>query len=48
MTLSNALDTCPAAESSAIIPVFNPSTEEQITEVPDSGQSAVDAADIFV
>jgi acyl-CoA reductase-like NAD-dependent aldehyde dehydrogenase len=44
--LSNAIDTGPAVErrSSGIVPVFNPSTEEQIAEVPDSDQAAVDAA----
>ena len=44
--MSNAIDTDPAVESrsSGIVPVFNPSTEEQIAEVPDSDQSAVDAA----
>jgi aldehyde dehydrogenase (NAD+) len=44
--LSNAIDIDPAIESrsSGIIPVFNPSTEEQIAEVPDSDQAAVDAA----
>src|SRR5580658_4357129 len=30
--------------SSGIVQVFNPSTEEQIAEVPDSDQAAVDAA----
>ncbi|BBZ39423.1 aldehyde dehydrogenase [Mycobacterium conspicuum] len=44
--MSNAIDTDPAVEgrSSGIVPVFNPSTEEQIAEVPDSDQAAVDAA----
>jgi acyl-CoA reductase-like NAD-dependent aldehyde dehydrogenase len=44
--LSNAIDTDPAVEnrSSGIVQVFNPSTEEQIAEVPDSDQAAVDAA----
>ena len=44
--MSNAIDIDPAVESrsSGIIPVFNPSTEEQIAEVPDSDQAAVDAA----
>jgi acyl-CoA reductase-like NAD-dependent aldehyde dehydrogenase len=44
--LSNTIDIDPAVESrsSGIIPVFNPSTEEQITEVVDSGQATVDAA----
>ena len=44
--MSNALDAKPAVESrsSGIIPVFNPSTEEQIAEVPDSDQATVDAA----
>ena len=44
--MSNAIDTGPAVErrSSGIVPVFNPSTEEQIAEVPDSDQAAVDAA----
>ncbi|WP_372515954.1 aldehyde dehydrogenase family protein [Mycobacterium conspicuum] len=44
--VSNAIDTDPAVEgrSSGIVPVFNPSTEEQIAEVPDSDQAAVDAA----
>ncbi|HEY0226971.1 MAG TPA: aldehyde dehydrogenase family protein [Mycobacterium sp.] len=44
--MSNATDTDPAVESrsSGIVPVFNPSTEEQIAEVPDSDQAAVDAA----
>ena len=40
--MSNAVDT--EVRSSGIVPVFNPSTEEQIAEVPDSDQSAVDAA----
>jgi phenylacetaldehyde dehydrogenase len=40
--LSNAVDT--EVRSSGIVPVFNPSTEEQIAEVPDSDQAAVDAA----
>ena len=42
--MSNALDAKPAAAGSSIIPVFNPSTEEQIAEVPDSDQATVDAA----
>ena len=44
--MSNAIDTDAAVESrsSGIVPVFNPSTEEQIAEVPDSDQAAVDAA----
>jgi len=44
--MSNAVDTEPAVEnhSSGTVPVFNPSTEEQIAEVPHSDQSAVDAA----
>ena len=44
--MSNAIDTDPAVEnrSSGIVQVFNPSTEEQIAEVPDSDQAAVDAA----
>ena len=44
--MSNAIDTDSAVESrsSGIVPVFNPSTEEQIAEVPDSDQAAVDAA----
>ena len=44
--MSNAIDTEPAVEnhSSGTVPVFNPSTEEQIAEVPHSDQSAVDAA----
>ena len=44
--MSNAIDTDPAVESrrSGIIPVFNPSTEEQIAEVADADQAAVDAA----
>ena len=40
--MSNAVDT--EVRSSGIVPVFNPSTEEQIAEVPDSDQAAVDAA----
>ncbi len=40
--MSNAVDT--EVRSSGIVPVFNPSTEEQIAEVPDSDQTAVDAA----
>lgn len=43
--MSSAIDTDPAAGSgNGIIPVFNPSTEEQIAEVADSDQAAVDAA----
>jgi acyl-CoA reductase-like NAD-dependent aldehyde dehydrogenase len=44
--LSNAIDIDPAVEtrSSGLIPVFNPSTEEQIAEVADADQAAVDAA----
>ena len=44
--MSNAIDTDPAvgSRSSGIVEVFNPSTEEQIAEVPDSDQGAVDAA----
>ena len=44
--MSNAIDTDSAVESrsSGVVPVFNPSTEEQIAEVPDSDQAAVDAA----
>jgi acyl-CoA reductase-like NAD-dependent aldehyde dehydrogenase len=44
--VSNTIDIDPAIESrsSGIIPVFNPSTEEQIAEVVDSDQAAVDAA----
>lgn len=44
--MSNAIDTDNAAESSGsvVIPVFNPSTEEQIAEVADSDQATVDAA----
>lgn len=40
-TLSNTVDVQPAA---GVIPVFNPSTEEQIAEVADSDQATVDAA----
>ena len=42
--MSNAIDTEPVIEAGGIIPVFNPSTEEQIAEVPDSDRAAVDAA----
>ncbi len=44
--MSNTIDIDPAVESrsSGIIPVFNPSTEEQIAEVVDSDQATVDAA----
>ncbi len=44
--MSNAIDVDPAVESpsSGIIPVFDPSTEEQIAEVVDSDQATVDAA----
>lgn len=44
--MSNAIDVDPAVEnrSSGIIPVYDPSTEELIAEVPDSDQKAVDAA----
>jgi acyl-CoA reductase-like NAD-dependent aldehyde dehydrogenase len=44
--LSNTIDIDPAVESpsSGIIPVFNPSTEEQIGEVVDSDQATVDEA----
>ena len=44
--MSSTIDVDPAVESrsSGIIPVFNPSTEEQIAEVPDADQAAVDAA----
>jgi acyl-CoA reductase-like NAD-dependent aldehyde dehydrogenase len=44
--MSNAIDIDPAVESrsSGLIPVFNPSTEEQIAEVADADQAAVDAA----
>lgn len=44
--MSSTIGTEPAVEShsSGIIPVFNPSTEEQIAEVVDSDQAAVDAA----
>ncbi len=44
--MTNTIDTDTAVESpsSGIIPVFNPSTEEQIAEVVDSDQAAVDAA----
>jgi phenylacetaldehyde dehydrogenase len=40
--VSDSVDT--EVRSSGIVPVFNPSTEEQIAEVPDSDQAAVDAA----
>jgi aldehyde dehydrogenase (NAD+) len=39
--MSSAID---AVDSSETIAVFNPSTEEQIAEVPDSDQATVDAA----
>src|ERR1700744_2778443 len=44
--MSSTIDIDPSVErpSSGIVPVFNPSTEEQIAEVPDSDQAAVDAA----
>ncbi|MGY4711644.1 aldehyde dehydrogenase family protein [Mycolicibacterium sp. CBM1] len=44
--MSNIVDVDPVFESrnSAIIPVFNPSTEEQIAEVPHADQAAVDEA----
>ena len=44
--MSNTIDIDPAVEnrSSGTIPVFNPSTEEQIAEVADSDQATVDAA----
>ena len=43
--MTNTIDVDAAAETPAgIIPVFNPSTEEQIAEVADSDQAAVDAA----
>ncbi len=44
--MSNTIDIDPVvdARSLGIIPVFNPSTEEQIAEVADSDQAAVDAA----
>lgn len=44
--MSNIVDVDPVFESrhSAIIPVFNPSTEELIAEVPHSDQATVDAA----
>jgi aldehyde dehydrogenase (NAD+) len=38
------IDSSVESRSSGIIPVFNPSNEEQIAEVPDSDQAAVDAA----
>ena len=43
--MSDTIDIDPALKSSSgIIPVYNPSTEEQIAEVADSDQAAVDAA----
>jgi acyl-CoA reductase-like NAD-dependent aldehyde dehydrogenase len=44
--VSSTIDVDPALESrsSGIIPVFNPSTEQQIAEVVDSDQATVDAA----
>jgi acyl-CoA reductase-like NAD-dependent aldehyde dehydrogenase len=44
--MNNAIDIDPAVESrsSGLVPVFNPSTEEQIAEVADADQAAVDAA----
>ncbi len=44
--MSNAIEVDPAVESpsSGIIPVYDPSTEELIAEVPDSDQKAVDEA----
>ncbi|MBB5911950.1 aldehyde dehydrogenase (NAD+) [Nocardia transvalensis] len=44
--MSNAIDVDPTVESSSsgVIPVFDPSTEEQIAEVADSDQATVDAA----
>ncbi len=38
------IDPVVESRSSGIVQVFNPSTEEQIAEVPDSDQAAVDAA----
>src|SRR5262249_39071485 len=43
-TLTNTIDIDAVVDSSGIIPVFNPSNEEQIAEVPDADQAAVDAA----
>jgi acyl-CoA reductase-like NAD-dependent aldehyde dehydrogenase len=42
--VTNTIDIDSTVESSGIIPVFNPSNEEQIAEVPDSDRATVDAA----
>ncbi|OBK87353.1 aldehyde dehydrogenase family protein [Mycolicibacter sinensis] len=42
--MSSTIETDPVTATGGIIPVFNPSTEEQIAEVADSDQAAVDAA----
>ncbi len=42
--MTNTIDIDSTVESSGIIPVFNPSNEEQIAEVPDSDRATVDAA----
>lgn len=42
--MSTTVDAEPVVESSGIIPVYDPSTEEQIAEVVDSDRKAVDEA----
>ncbi|MET8651356.1 aldehyde dehydrogenase family protein [Nocardia aurea] len=42
--MTTTVDAEPVVESSGIIPVYDPSTEEQIAEVVDSDRKAVDAA----
>ncbi len=42
--MTNTIDIDSTVESSGIIPVFNPSNQEQIAEVPDSDRATVDAA----
>ncbi|WP_232839896.1 aldehyde dehydrogenase family protein [Nocardia aurea] len=42
--VTTTVDAEPVVESSGIIPVYDPSTEEQIAEVVDSDRKAVDAA----